>query len=64
MKIRYHVYRLNRDGVQVECMDTGEKCEEEAAANHWLLPSADFHGLWDSLIYENGIKENVSFTFL
>lgn len=59
VKFRYHVYRLNRDGLQVECMDTGDKCEEEAAANHWLLPSSDFHGLWDSLIYDYGIKENL-----
>lgn len=34
--------------------------EEQAAANHWVLPSSDFHGLWDSLIYEDGIKGNVS----
>lgn len=34
--------------------------EELSMANHWILPSIDFHGLWESLIYDIDIKENVS----
>uniref|UniRef100_A0A1B6BWW7 Pachytene checkpoint protein 2 homolog n=1 Tax=Clastoptera arizonana TaxID=38151 RepID=A0A1B6BWW7_9HEMI len=57
---RYYIYRLNTEGLQVELMDEGGKeGEEQAAANHWILPSSDFHGLWDSLIYEDGIKGNL-----
>lgn len=37
----------------------GENSEEIAATNHWLMPSQEFHGLWESLIYEEGIKENL-----
>lgn len=59
---RYHIYRLNAEGVQLECIDTGENGEEEQpVANHWILPSSDFHGLWESLVYDCKVKENVSF---
>lgn len=59
---RYHIYRLNAEGVQLECIDTGESGEEEQpVASHWILPSSDFHGLWESLVYDCKVKENVSF---
>ncbi|XP_056618756.1 pachytene checkpoint protein 2 homolog isoform X1 [Triplophysa dalaica] len=35
---------------------TLEEEEELSAANHWLLPSAEFHGIWECLIYEDNIK--------
>lgn len=25
-----------------------------------MLPNKEFHGLWESLIYDDGVKENVS----
>ncbi|XP_026481423.1 pachytene checkpoint protein 2 homolog [Ctenocephalides felis] len=59
--IIYHVYRLDEAGSQAETIedyddDTGS---ELSTANHWVLPSVDFHGLWESLIYEIDIKENL-----
>ncbi|TRZ01237.1 hypothetical protein DNTS_008857 [Danionella cerebrum] len=33
-----------------------EEEEELSAANHWLLPATEFHGVWESLVYEEGIK--------
>ncbi|KAJ8354375.1 hypothetical protein SKAU_G00219420 [Synaphobranchus kaupii] len=33
-----------------------EEEEDLSAANHWLLPTAEFHGIWESLVYEDGIK--------
>jgi hypothetical protein len=61
VNVRYYVYRLNVEGQQTEVMDGGDGEEDElSAASHWILPSADFHGLWENLIYECTIKENVS----
>ncbi|KAG8240245.1 hypothetical protein J437_LFUL004705 [Ladona fulva] len=56
LNIKYHVYRLDNAGPQPEVMDEEE---DITAANHWVLPSSDFHGLWESLIYDSGIKENL-----
>lgn len=29
------------------------------SSNHWLLPSRSFVGLWESLIYDLGVKEKL-----
>ena len=33
--------------------------EDLPAASHWILPSAEFRGLSENLIYESTFKENV-----
>ncbi|MCI4391279.1 hypothetical protein PGIGA_G00132360 [Pangasianodon gigas] len=48
-----HIYSLNDDGPSTLNL---EEEEELSAANHWLLPAAEFHGVWESLVYEEGIK--------
>ncbi|CAM4704974.1 unnamed protein product [Leuciscus chuanchicus] len=48
-----HVFPLNDDSPSTLTL---EEEEELSAANHWLLPAAEFHGIWESLIYEEGIK--------
>lgn len=58
--MHYHVYRLGLEGQQTEAME-GDGEDELPAASHWILPSADFHGLWENLIYDSTIKENVNF---
>jgi hypothetical protein len=30
------------------------------ATSHWILPSAESNGLWENLIYDSTIKENVN----
>lgn len=30
-----------------------------AAANHWVLPSSQFEGLWESLVFDSKIKEEL-----
>jgi hypothetical protein len=58
---QYHVYRLDVEGQQTEVMDGGDGEDDELpAASHWILPSVDFHGLWENLIYDSTIKENVN----
>ncbi|XP_034030854.1 pachytene checkpoint protein 2 homolog [Thalassophryne amazonica] len=48
-----HVFALNEDGPSTLSL---EDDEELSAANHWLLPAAEFHGIWDSLVYDDGVK--------
>ena len=50
-----HVYQLHTDGAGAEELDE----ENMIAASHWLLPSSDFHGMWDSLVYDEPIKMRV-----
>lgn len=50
-KFAIHVFQLHDDGPATEELE-----EDIAAANHWLLPSEDFHGIWDSLIFDSDVK--------
>ncbi|KAM4611178.1 pachytene checkpoint protein 2 homolog, partial [Discoglossus pictus] len=52
-----HIFHLNEEGPSAECLE--EENEDLVAANHWLLPSADFHGLWESLVYDSEVKSNL-----
>ena len=52
------------DGQQSEIMEADNGQDDDiSAANHWILPSIDFYGLWENLIYDSAIKENVSIKF-
>ncbi|XP_076009938.1 pachytene checkpoint protein 2 homolog [Genypterus blacodes] len=51
--VSVHIFTLNDDGPSTLSL---EQDEELSAANHWLLPAAEFNGIWESLVYENGIK--------
>eukprot|EP01111_Echinosteliopsis_oligospora_P006396 TRINITY_DN20508_c0_g1_i1.p1 TRINITY_DN20508_c0_g1~~TRINITY_DN20508_c0_g1_i1.p1 ORF type:complete len:428 (+),score=86.13 TRINITY_DN20508_c0_g1_i1:131-1414(+) len=50
--VQVHVYQLNEDGSATE-MQEGT---DTPACHVWDLPSSDFDGLWESLIYEDKIK--------
>lgn len=50
-KLAIHVFQLHDDGPATEELE-----EDIAAANHWLLPSDDFHGIWESLIFDSDVK--------
>lgn len=52
-----HVFRLNVDGPEHEELDEDE---DISAANHWLLPSAEFQGLWENLVFDTRIKQQVA----
>ncbi|XP_062322805.1 pachytene checkpoint protein 2 homolog isoform X1 [Osmerus eperlanus] len=51
-----YIFTLNDDGPSMLSL---EEEEELSAANHWLLPAAEFHGIWESLVYENGVKKQL-----
>lgn len=58
--LRIHIFKLDDEGVQTECIQSGEgDGQEVSAAQHWVLPSRDFHGLWENLVYESNVKENL-----
>ncbi|XP_012718106.2 pachytene checkpoint protein 2 homolog [Fundulus heteroclitus] len=51
--VSFYVFTLNEEGPSMLNL---EEEEELSAANHWLLPAAEFHGIWESLVYEDGVK--------
>uniref|UniRef100_A0AAQ4PJP6 Pachytene checkpoint protein 2 homolog n=1 Tax=Gasterosteus aculeatus aculeatus TaxID=481459 RepID=A0AAQ4PJP6_GASAC len=51
--VSIHIFTLNEDGPSTLSL---EEDEELSAANHWLLPAAEFNGIWESLVYESGVK--------
>eukprot|EP00249_Psilotum_nudum_P036438 c731_g1_i1 orf=200-1618(+) len=53
--LNVHVYQLNDEGPGEE-MDNSENI---ASFHDWVLPSREFHGLWDSLIYDTGLKQRL-----
>jgi len=59
-KLDIYVYQLNNSREETEQLDSDE---EVIAASHWLLPSAQFDGLWESLIYDDDVKNNVITSF-
>jgi len=56
-KLEMYIYQLHEVSEEMEQLDSED---EVIAASHWLLPSAEFHGLWQSLIYDNNIKNSVT----
>ncbi|XP_012256523.1 pachytene checkpoint protein 2 homolog isoform X2 [Athalia rosae] len=58
--IRLHVYRLHEDEPATETIhDNDNNSDELPVATHWVLPSSDFKGLWESLYYDSDLKENL-----
>ncbi|XP_005804742.1 pachytene checkpoint protein 2 homolog [Xiphophorus maculatus] len=54
--VSIHVFTLNEEGPSTLSL---EEDENLSAANHWLLPTAEFDGLWESLVYETGLKSKL-----
>jgi len=51
-----YVYQLHDSREEIEQLDTDD---EVNAASHWLLPCTQLDGLWESLVYDDNIKNNV-----
>nr|XP_060637463.1 pachytene checkpoint protein 2 homolog [Anolis sagrei ordinatus] len=51
------IFHLNEEAPSTENLEAED--EDIIAANHWVLPTVEFHGLWDSLIYDVEIKSNL-----
>lgn len=57
MEHKFHIFTIETSGPELQELD--EKDEEVPAATHWQLPSAEFHGLWDTLIYDSDVKKQL-----
>lgn len=57
VRICYCVYQMCKDSPQIDSVD--EDSEEVPASLNWTLPNVEFEGLWESLIYEQGLKEEL-----
>ncbi|GFR69859.1 pachytene checkpoint 2-like protein [Elysia marginata] len=54
-KLQIHIFQVHTDEAGSEELDE----ENISAASHWLLPSTHFHGLWESLVYDEAIKSRL-----
>lgn len=58
VNLQYHIYRMTETESAMSMIENGN--EELPAANQWLLPSKEFHYLWENMFYDSDIKQNVS----
>uniref|UniRef100_A0A903Z087 AAA+ ATPase domain-containing protein n=1 Tax=Anopheles minimus TaxID=112268 RepID=A0A903Z087_9DIPT len=56
-KLQFNIYVLQESPSVAETLNHGK--EEVEISQHMLLPSMELHGLWESLIYEEGIKDSM-----
>ncbi|XP_075216362.1 pachytene checkpoint 2 protein isoform X2 [Lycorma delicatula] len=52
-----HAYQLDGGEPQVGLIGTAGDDNEQPACNHWILPTVEFEGLWENLIYDSNIKD-------
>lgn len=53
-------FEFSDQGPETEAIESHE-AEQVAASIHWMLPNRDdgFFGLWESLVYDDNLKENL-----
>merc|ERR1712142_44915 len=54
--LELHVFQLTCEGAATEELDEEE---EISAANHWILPAREFHGMWENLIFDTDVKQQL-----
>ncbi|XP_063709994.1 pachytene checkpoint protein 2 homolog [Culicoides brevitarsis] len=54
---KFFFYVVNTEDPDTEYLSTDKDAAEVEAGTHWLLPFHEFEGLYESLIYEKGLKE-------
>ena len=57
VSINYHVYKLVNLGPETE--EICQEGEDIPAAQHWVLPNTEFQGVWENLIYDTDIKNEL-----
>ncbi|XVE56348.1 hypothetical protein DITRI_Ditri04bG0002200 [Diplodiscus trichospermus] len=50
-----HVFQLSEEGPCEELSADGQL----SSFNEWILPAKEFDGMWESLIYESGLKQRL-----
>nr|XP_002741639.1 PREDICTED: pachytene checkpoint protein 2 homolog [Saccoglossus kowalevskii] len=54
-----HVFQLQEDGAASEELDD----DNLSAASHWILPAVEFHGMWENLIFDSSVKEDLLYSY-
>lgn len=60
--LRFIYYEFSSQGPEIESIEScGDAEETISAATHWILPNKDdnFCGLWESLVFDQDIKEKL-----
>ncbi|XP_046862553.1 pachytene checkpoint protein 2 homolog [Xenia sp. Carnegie-2017] len=52
--LKYHVYQLHDGGHAYEELE-----DDISAPDNWLLPTEDFQGLWESLLFDSDVKNQL-----
>ncbi|XP_022886159.1 pachytene checkpoint protein 2 homolog [Olea europaea var. sylvestris] len=50
-----NVFQLSEDGPCEELSGNDQDC----SFNEWILPAKEFDGMWESLVYESGLKQRL-----
>ncbi|KAM1025834.1 hypothetical protein ACFX13_039580 [Malus domestica] len=50
-----HVFQLSEEGACEDVSGDGQP----STFNEWILPAKEFDGMWESLIYESGLKQRL-----
>ncbi|KAG5049910.1 hypothetical protein JHK85_011013 [Glycine max] len=50
-----HVFQLSEEGPCEDISSDGQS----SSFNEWILPAKEFDGMWESLIYESGLKQRL-----
>lgn len=58
LHVNWYVYSLDKNGPQNDSYED-ESGEEINLSTQWILPCFDMSNLWETLIYDTDIKENV-----
>lgn len=59
-EFKVYFYTLINEESKIEYFQGGQDMDESFEAGlHWRLPSREFEGLYESLIYEEGVKEKL-----
>lgn len=56
--LKFHVYNLSQEDAATETVQND--CEDLSVSSHWILPTKEFHSLWENLYFDSNIKEDVS----
>ncbi|XP_055386914.1 pachytene checkpoint protein 2 homolog [Condylostylus longicornis] len=55
----FYFYHLYSRSCEDEMIDNLDDEDETCASNHWILPNKEFEGLYESLVYDNHIKDEI-----
>lgn len=57
--IQFIYYEFSNQGPEDEMLLESHDSEQVSASSHWLLPNKEHFGLWESLVFDDQLKENL-----